>query len=123
SARACTRRCSVRCPASGRASRASRGYRAGSGACSRAASPRRRASDIRRWIACSERRVTARLCEASAPELASPWTEETRFALRRSFENTKLGYASQILARVEANLDRWNAELESTRGKLCDPGL
>jgi eukaryotic-like serine/threonine-protein kinase len=69
-----------------------------------------------------ERRVEAKMCEASAPTLASPWHEEARWAVRRSFQNTQLPYAAQILQRVESNLDGWSGSFEAARRQACETG-
>jgi eukaryotic-like serine/threonine-protein kinase len=67
-------------------------------------------------------RVEERMCEAAAPTLTSPWNEEARWLVRRSFEQTKLPYAPQILSRVEANLDGWTGAFEAARHQICEPG-
>ena len=68
------------------------------------------------------RRVEARMCEASATRLTSPWHREARDTVRRQFALTKLAYAPQILDHVEANLDRWNDAFEAARGAACEIG-
>jgi tetratricopeptide (TPR) repeat protein len=69
-----------------------------------------------------ERRVEARMCEASAPNLVTPWTPAARWAMQRSFDNAGLSYAPQILSRVEASFDRWTHSFEAARGEACEPG-
>lgn len=51
--------------------------------------------------------------------LVSPWDASTRFAVRRSFEATKLTFAGGIIDRVESNLDRWSKQLDDMREAVC----
>jgi tetratricopeptide (TPR) repeat protein len=67
-------------------------------------------------------RVQAAMCEASAPQLTSPWHDEARAMVRRSFENTRLSYAPETLQRVAARLDGWAVSFEAARRQACEPG-
>jgi tetratricopeptide (TPR) repeat protein len=67
-------------------------------------------------------RVQAAMCEASAPQLVSPWHDESRAALQRSFANTRLSYAPETLQRIAARLDDWTASFEAARHQACEPG-
>jgi eukaryotic-like serine/threonine-protein kinase len=65
------------------------------------------------------RRRDAEQCDALTAPLVSPWDESTRFAVRRSFETTKLVFVGGIIERVESNLDRWSKQLDEMRELVC----
>lgn len=67
-------------------------------------------------------RVQAAMCEASAPQLASPWHDEARAMVQRAFAFTELSYAPETLQRVAARLDEWTASFEAARRQACEPG-
>lgn len=67
-------------------------------------------------------RVQAAMCEASAPQLTSPWHDEARDTVRRSFVNTRLSYAPETLQRVAARLDDWTVSFEAARRQACESG-
>ena len=64
-------------------------------------------------------RRDAKQCDVLTAPLASPWDESTKFAVRRSFQATKLNFVGGITERVEANLDRWSQQLDDMREGLC----
>ncbi|MGE3765492.1 MAG: tetratricopeptide repeat protein [Kofleriaceae bacterium] len=78
-----------------------------------------RARDAEREAATAFQRGQRALCEASAPALESPWTDEARELVKRRFETTKLPYATQLAARVDAAFARWSAELAQARELVC----
>ncbi len=65
------------------------------------------------------RKRDAEQCDVLTAPLTSPWNESTRFAVRRSFEATKLTFVEGIIDRVEANLDRWSKQLDEMREAVC----
>lgn len=66
--------------------------------------------------------VQAAMCEASAPQLTSPWHDEARAAVQRAFASTGLSYAPETLQRVAARLDDWTVSFEAARHQACEPG-
>lgn len=61
-----------------------------------------------------------KLCAASAPLLASPWTAEARSVVHRRFTTLNSAYAPQTIERVDAALDRWAGDLEAAKQLVCD---
>ncbi|HTE53003.1 MAG TPA: tetratricopeptide repeat protein [Kofleriaceae bacterium] len=64
-------------------------------------------------------RREAAQCDVLTAPLVSPWNESTRYAVRRSFQATKLNFVGGILDRVESNLDRWSKQLDEMREAVC----
>ena len=64
-------------------------------------------------------RRDAAQCDGLTAPLVSPWNESTRFAVRRSFQATKLNFVGGIIDRVESNLDRWSKQLGEMREAVC----
>jgi len=62
------------------------------------------------------------LCAASSPLLANPWTDQARSMTHHGFERFNLAYIPQTLERIDANLARWSAELETAKQMVCDAG-
>ncbi|MEZ4363310.1 MAG: tetratricopeptide repeat protein [Kofleriaceae bacterium] len=58
-------------------------------------------------------------CEILTAQLASPWDESARFAILRSFQNSKLTFVDGITDRVVANFDRWSKQLDEMRAAVC----
>ncbi|HEU0029853.1 MAG TPA: serine/threonine-protein kinase [Kofleriaceae bacterium] len=73
-----------------------------------------------RALEIGEKRGQRKLCAASAPALASPWDAAAKDAVHRAFAAKQLAYGPQTLERVDANLDRWTAELGAARDAACD---
>lgn len=66
------------------------------------------------------RRAELDQCAAVANELSSVWNAQARQTVRASFERTRLSYAAQTLAGVEANLDAWTTAFDALRRRACE---
>jgi tetratricopeptide (TPR) repeat protein len=67
-----------------------------------------------------QKRGQRALCEASAPSLASPWIGTARDLVHRRIANTKLPYATELLARMDEAFAAWGADLATARELVCD---
>ncbi len=67
-----------------------------------------------------ERRGQRKLCEASVPALATPWTDAAANLVQRKFTSLGLPYAQQTFEHVNAGFTRWTTDLVATREALCD---
>lgn len=65
------------------------------------------------------RQRAAKQCDVLTEQLASPWNETSKFAVRSSFQTSKLTFIGGIIDRVVANLDRWSAQLDEMRAAVC----
>jgi tetratricopeptide (TPR) repeat protein len=69
-----------------------------------------------------ERRGQRKLCAASGPQLATPWTAEAKGHVQRRFAAVTGGYGAQAFERVDRELARWSGELATTRELVCSDG-
>jgi len=60
------------------------------------------------------------LCEASAPSLATPWTDDAKDIVHRSVLRTQLPYAKDLVTRMDAAFTAWSSELATARELVCD---
>lgn len=79
-----------------------------------------RARDAEREAATAFRRGQRALCEASAPALATSWTDESRELVHRRIATTHLPYANDIIARMDAAFAAWSTDLAAARELVCD---
>jgi tetratricopeptide (TPR) repeat protein len=64
-----------------------------------------------------------KLCASEAPALAGPWDAKAKGLVTNAFATTKLPFVADTLARVDANLTHWTADLEVSRDLLCVPNV
>ncbi|MCU0686290.1 MAG: serine/threonine-protein kinase [Polyangiaceae bacterium] len=66
------------------------------------------------------RRSEAELCGRPSPELVGLWDDATKARVHAAFEQTKLPYAADAVARLDAAVDAWTLRFAEVRRRSCE---